>query len=411
MNASSNPAALSTSLSRHERLARAGWWLTLAILLGLALGKGLHSRFTVDLSVYLLAAKRFLAGELLYQAADGTMPFKYAPAVAWLYVPFTLIPRPLAGVVWNLGSLLALVGTGALLFRAFAPPEGVPFIQGQLARAGATFALGQSFVLEMHYGQVDLLMLFLLTLAAERAEKEKPVAAGFAFAVAVLLKSPAAVFGLYFLMRKQWRVVLWTAAAMALLWVPVLGRFGLEGTLAQVSAWRDIMATTTLPWALQHNAQGFPTLLLSLVYPPRAIPTQQAMSWAQLVATGLFVVAIVWRRPEPRALFALCALATALLSPLAWRANFVLAWPLLVWMLASARGAELRRTWALAALLTVFSVVVHDWLWGMAILRSILFGRPFALAFAALFLLVLLGREAGARSPVEAGRALQPVQP
>ena len=55
----------------------------------------LNPRRGIDLRVYLTAAERFWAHQPLYQEADGPMPFKYAPAAAWLFSPFTLLPARL----------------------------------------------------------------------------------------------------------------------------------------------------------------------------------------------------------------------------------------------------------------------------------------------------------------------------
>jgi len=196
-------------------------------------------------------------------------------------------------------------------------------------------------------------------------------------------------------------VVVWSGVALSLMWIPVLARYGVTGTLGQVEAWQHIMATTTPPWALQHFPQGLPTMLLALVYPPRTIPTGEAMTWAQLVAVALFVGAVVWKRPAGPLLFVLCALATALLSPLAWRANFVLAWPLLWALLAGLTRVSPRAAWGTAAFLLVFSIVVHDVVWGMERFITLLYVRPFGVVFTALFVLGLVWGRSPPRSPVQ----------
>lgn len=395
MTALAKPAPVSSRFPPAPVLAaRLAWGALLAGLAILAVGKALHPRFTVDLNVYLLAAERFTDGTTLYQAVDGTMPFKYAPAVAWLFVPLAMLPGKGAALVWNLASLGALVWVARLFSSSFALKTQADEVRTLWARVGATFALGQPFFFEMHYGQVDLAMLLLLVLAAHRAEKGSSAWAGLCFALAILLKPPAAIFGLYFLVRRHFRVLVYTVGVGALLWLPVLARYGVGGTLEQVAAWRTIMAATTPPLALQYNAQGLPTVLLGLFYPALSIPPALAMTWAQLGAIGLFLAALWLFRPSKAFFLALLLMGTAWLSPLAWRANYVLAWPLLLIVLSSENVKGRRLAWVLAGLLTVQSVLLHDWILPVRWLRMAMVFRPFALGFLPLFALGLyLGRD------------------
>src|SRR5437763_2680773 len=80
-------------------------WLVLAIA-GIATAYRMR---TWDFAVFRIAAERFLAGSELYRAADQDMPFKYPPFAAALLAVIGFGSERLAGVLWNLGSMLALL--------------------------------------------------------------------------------------------------------------------------------------------------------------------------------------------------------------------------------------------------------------------------------------------------------------
>jgi hypothetical protein len=387
--------------SASDRWARGLWWLVLAVLAVAAVAVGQHPRRGVDFRVYLTAAERFLEGTDLYRLSDGTMPFKYAPITTPLFLPFTLLPARAAVALWNLGSIAALWLVARLTSRAApGPAEASPWAWGP---GLATLALLPAFTFELFYGQVDAILLLLVVLSALGAERGHVWRPGAAFAVAFLLKPPAALVGLFFLWRRHWRVIGATAVFGVALALPTLARYGWDGTLTQFQLWSDTLARTTPPWALASNPQGLPTLLLSLVLPAESIPPPGSMTLAQGLALALFLAAVLWARPGPADLLALCCLGVTLLSPLAWRANYVLAWPL---VRAAVEGRH-RPNLALVALIALTGVLVSDSGLGPELSRHVLLWRPFALVYSLLMLALLWQvRRAGAPRAVLPGGAL-----
>jgi len=355
----------------------------LVLLLGLAVLAvvlGQHPRRGLDFRIYLLAAERFLAGVDLYPVSDGHLPFKYAPITAPLFLPFTLLPVRAATALWNLGAVVALGALARLTSRAEPTPgERAPW---PWAPVVATLALLPAFHLELFYAQVDGVMLLLLALMAVGAERGRTWGPAAAFAVAVLLKPPAALLVLFLVARRHWRVIAASAGAGLLLAVPSLARYGLEGLLGQTRSWLDTLARTTPPWVLGHNPQGLPTVLLSLMTPGDSVPSGSAIALAQVLALVLFVAVVAWSRAGPLELLALCCLGVTLLSPLAWRANFVMAWPLL----RAAAEVRTRGGLALVVLAGLTGVLTSDMLLGAELARDVLMWRPYTLVFTALFL-------------------------
>lgn len=390
-----SPSDLMTS-----KWARWLWWLVLAVLLVAAVAVGQHPRRGVDFRVYLTAAERFLEGTDLYRVSDGTMPFKYAPTTAPLFLPFTVLPARLAVALWNVGSILALVAVARLTRREqHGPGEAASWDWGPPL---ATIALLPALTFELFYGQVDVVMLLLVVVAALGAERGQVWRPGAAFAIAFLLKPPAALVGLFFLWRRHWRVIGATAAFGLLLSLPALARYGWDGTLTQFHLWSETLARTTPPWVLAGNAQGLPSLLLSLFYPSDVTPPSSAITLAQAAAIALFLVAVVWARPGPADLLAVCCLGVTLLSPLAWRANFVLAWPL---VRAMTEG-RYRPNLALVGMIAAVGALVSDTGLGEWS-RRVLLARPFTLAYGALLIAALWQvKRAGAPRAVTPGGVL-----
>jgi hypothetical protein len=355
----------------------------LVLLLGLAVLAvvlGQHPRRGLDFRIYLLTAERFLEGTNLYASGDSGMPFLYSPLTAPLFLPFTLLPVRISTALWNLGTVLALGALARLTSRA--PPSPGERAPWSWAPALALLALLPSLHLELFYAQVNGMMLLLLTLTAVGAERGWTWGPAFCFAVAVLLKPPAALLALFLLSRRHWRVLAASAAAGLLLTMPSLARYGPGGLLAQGQAWMATLTHTSEAWVLGHNPQGLPTVLLSLMVPPETMPSGPAITLAQVLALGLFVAAVAWSRAGPVELLALCCLGVTLLSPLAWRANFVMAWPLL-------RATAEARTpggLALVALAGLTGVLTSDMVLGAELARDVLLWRPYALVFTALLL-------------------------
>ncbi|NMO16128.1 DUF2029 domain-containing protein [Pyxidicoccus fallax] len=377
--------------SDSNKWARWAWWLLLATLAVAAVAVGQHPRRGVDFRVYITAAERFLEGTALYRVSDGHMPFKYAPVTAPLFIPFTLVPARVAVALWNLGSIAMMLLVVRLTTRAApGPSEARPWAWGP---ALATFTLLPAFTFEIFYGQVDVVILLLILVSALGAERGRVWGPGAAFAVAFLLKPPAALVGLFFLWRRHWHVIGATAVVGVALALPTLARYGWDGTLIQFQQWNETLARTTPPWALAHNPQGLPTLLLSLVLPPETTPPPGSMTVAQGIAMALFLGAVLWARPGPADLLAVCCLGVTLLSPLAWRANYVLAWPL---MRAAAEG-RYKLNLVLLALITLNGALSSESAIGPELSKVVLYWRPYAILYC-VFLIALLWqmRRAGA---------------
>jgi alpha-1,2-mannosyltransferase len=367
--------------ARSEHFERWCWYSLLVALAAWSAALALNPRRGSDLRIYLDAAERFWRGQALYPANDP-IGFKYAPGAAWLFAPLTALPREAAAVLWNIGSVAAFAFVAARWRKLLAENEryaGGPW------GAAAVVVLAQSFFLELFYGQVDLVILALLVWPFTPAGRTRDVWSGLSVAIAVVLKLPAAVIAAALLAVGRRRAVAWSIAWVVALHVPLALRFGFRGGLEQLRAWVATIEATEASWAVGHNTQGLPTLLLSTVYALDAKPTRAAQAIASLTSVAAVIALPLLAGLRGPALVALLCAGAALASPLAWRANFVLFWPLVA-TLACVRAPRTARA---AAAIAIGLVAVVEWTVGEATLgasraRTVLAARPWAIAFTIL---------------------------
>jgi hypothetical protein len=167
----------------------------------------------------------------------------------------------------------------------------------------------------------------------------------------------------------------------------VLWRYGAQ-TPSLVQEWQHLLAVTSPPWVMGHNPQGLPTLLLSPFYTLDAVPPSAALLTAQLVSVALLVGFIAWRKPSLPIMRVVACFAVAFLSPLAWRANFVLAWPLALAALHIGGAACL----ASASATFLSGALINEGVLGAALYREVAQFRLFALSLLALCVAVVRRR-------------------
>ncbi|MGZ6139141.1 MAG: glycosyltransferase family 87 protein [Myxococcaceae bacterium] len=298
----------------------------------LALALALNPRRCIDFTVFRTAGARLLAGTSLYRAEDGPMPFKYAPPVAVLFAPFALVPRAVGAVLWNVGSVLLLLLALSRLPRVDDGPRDTDASWAALALAGPVGTV-------LFYGQVDLWLLGLITLAAAAAATARD-GGGVALGLAVLTKPPAVFAGLFFLLRRRWRTLAIAASVVLLAAALVAARVGPGHFAAELTAWRSLVERSTVEWVTGPNPQGLPTLVLDVAGWLGTRPSPDTLWLAQLSAGVLFVAVVLALRADAGAAFRMTTLAVAMCSPLAWRANFVLALPAVRRLVSRARRGD-----------------------------------------------------------------------
>jgi len=194
-----------------------------------------------DFKVCYRAGGRFLAGETLYRASDGHLQFKYAPAAALFYAPLSALPPEAAKALWFVIMSVCLAGI-LRIAALWATKRGAsPVWPVFWAVVVLLKYLGREFQL----GQVNLLILFLMTLMVWEWTSGRPARAGIFWGLSLLFKPYAAIFLPYFIIKKKWPTAASGGATLlAGLLLPAV-RFGFEGNKLLLGEWARSLRTST----------------------------------------------------------------------------------------------------------------------------------------------------------------------
>lgn len=319
-----------------------------------------------DFRPYYHAGERFLKGENLYNLTDGHYLFKYSPLAALFFAPFSILPYPIAALIW-------LILLWALITLSYFKAVRLEWKKGPVPLwALLLIILGISkFVLaEIHLGQVDFLLLFLTLVSISTLGKSTEALGGCWFAVAVLFKPPLLLILALMIWRKRAVFILgFLLTLLAGLCFPVL-RYGLSGTLHLYQGWWAVLSTSSPGlltsevnqsifgalnrWFISNPKGG---VLLSL--PPK---TPLILGIGALICFLLYL----WYRdrkyrgaselesPVP----AMLLLGSVMFSPLGWVQNYVVALPVLVRTLNNVASEKFNNRWRLALLSLFFLMAV-----------------------------------------------------
>ncbi|GFG55093.1 alpha-(1-2)-phosphatidylinositol mannosyltransferase [Mycolicibacterium agri] len=227
-------------MSRWRSPGGAGWWPTVAwrlfqlltlVAVGWAGWRLLgHTPYRIDIDVYRMGGRAWLDGKPLY--ADGVMfmtrgglelPFTYPPLAAIAFAPFALLPLTAASVAITVTTfVLLIISTVIVLTRLDVWPQTSVTAEPACLRRGwlaAAIVAPAVVYLEpiranFDFGQINVVLMTLVI--ADCVPRRTPWPRGILLGIAIALKLTPAVFLLYFLLRRDLRSVIVTAASATL---------------------------------------------------------------------------------------------------------------------------------------------------------------------------------------------------
>lgn len=339
----------------------------------------------------------------------------HPPAAVLLALPFGLLSDPwLASALWNVLSLVLIVIAGCLLVAEMrvrlSPWLWLPVAAGLM--------LYNPLRQQVNQGQLNGVLLMVLTLAWRAWRRDRAAAAGVWLAVATLVKLFPGFLFLLLLARRQWRGLFAgavTGLVLAAFGVLVLGweahRDYVEKVLPSVQAFRCGKLNASLPglWAKLFAGSEFEKVEPWFHWP--------ALAWFLTVACGLgLALLVLWqgRRVSSDQAFGISLVSMTLVSPITWDHSLLLLTQPLLWlgqkMWLSQNASARWRGWALGLILVVFGFHHHG-LWRVGAEQGWLpevFGVGMTLTLASLLcwaqltLLVLLCWPAPRTSPLPA---------
>lgn len=192
-----------------------------------------------DFEVYYRSAERLLHGENLYRiASDDYFIFKYSPASAFFYIPFTFFKLTVAKNLYWLFLTLIAAGSFLLSFMlAFQQWDKVPAGRKYLFFILIMLSVGVHLYREFALGQVNIALFFSYLLIIWFFQKDKPLAAAIILAVGIFFKPWGLIFIPYFIIKKEYKTILYFILfSLVLLFLPVVF-YGFQGAMEQTGKW------------------------------------------------------------------------------------------------------------------------------------------------------------------------------
>lgn len=224
------------------RLYRIGWLLVAALFLAGPLVSHLHKSLREDrphgdwYSIYSIAQYSVETGELQADESDDTVRTqRYPPITRPLLMLFALPPKPVSAALSFALFTALYLWCGARVSAVFLRPTD------HARWAGITLALGLVLPYvwaDLTAGNLTSVLLASVTGAFVLAERGKPVRAGIALSIGIMLKIIPVLCLLYFLIRRKWRVGWGTLAGVIMFGViPSLAIFGPRKLLDYHAYW------------------------------------------------------------------------------------------------------------------------------------------------------------------------------
>jgi hypothetical protein len=245
--------------------------------------------------------KNFYSPEILFSTAQALgiqhlNPFVYPPIVALFFIPLSLFSYQDAQLVWFILNHLFLILSFLFLILSFNSKEN------NLIYIAASLLLSISFAplyRTLTAGQLNLLMLFLLSLTWYLYTKKMPVGAGVVLAIATLLKLFPGLLILFFIWKKEYRVAI---SAIAVVVILVLLSLAIQGVplyqdygtlLTQMSYGQSTWSQFQQRFDVEPANQSFHALVLRLFSSnPITTPISDVPGLAKILS-GLFSISII----------------------------------------------------------------------------------------------------------------------
>ena len=231
-------------------------------------------RTSGDFDIYYQAGKNYLERQPVYIPHDGGIEeFKYSPFFSLVFSPFAMLPKTTALYCWSILNIFLLYLIFYFLFRL-----GLMLFKraSDFWLLFLLFALaGRYIFINIKIGQVNIALCFLLTLVMYFQIRNKDFWAGFFLALSLMIKLFPAIFLVYFVLRKRFKIIYFTALmCVVFLFIPSFySGFGLE--LRYIREWFDLLRSTPpgiiysvknssllsyFSWLFVVQHQGVPTL-------------------------------------------------------------------------------------------------------------------------------------------------------
>lgn len=296
-----------------------------------------------DFPSYYYAGKTALAGGDIYQPLTRVHPYIYPPFFSLLVSPLTFFNINTAAMTWFILNLTLYTASAFILYRIlFEKYNATNLLWATVLAAGLIPAQ-----LDFLHGQVNTLILFLLTTALWSYTKERDMLCGILIGLAAAIKITPALLVLFFLIKKEYRVVLGALAALVVTLVAPVPFFGIGKTVFLLDKWFSLVITPFINDAevrTKFTNQSLTATILRLFTHANATETGAPYyvnllnlphATAKMIIRGLSALILITgfytaKTPCPRnsarffAQYAVMLLTMLMLSGISWHHHYVL---------------------------------------------------------------------------------------
>lgn len=208
------------------------------LIIAIALLGFIFIRNLIDFPVYYSAGQSLINGRTdLYSpdfAQGRVMDYRYPPFFLLALIPLWFLPYKVAAYVWYLAAILQIAGCVLILNRQTN--------LNQLAKTAwmiIFFAVGQYFVMILHYGNAHLLAVFLLFASFYFVIQQKNWAAAIAMSLAITIKLTPILILPYFALKRRWKFLSLVAALLIAINVAPAAYFGYTENAQLLRSWYE----------------------------------------------------------------------------------------------------------------------------------------------------------------------------
>lgn len=243
------------------------------------------------------------------------------PFALLLFLPFSFAAVPSAHTIWIAVNFAAFA---AALFLLLAPRfSGLDL---RMALVIAAFAVLYAPVTEdFLFSQRQTVILLALVLVMRALQRRREAAAGLLLSLAVAYRAFPILMAGYFVIRRQWRVLIYMGCGLALIGAVTVAMLGLPVCIGYVSGMR-FAATAFWQDPANVSLHGFLDRFFFYAGGPAPGAPLRMLHFVSIVSAEIVILALtVWptyrRRLRPdldRPTYALWVAASIILSPLSW---------------------------------------------------------------------------------------------
>ena len=308
-------------------------------------------RHQVDLEVYLMGARHLRDPHLYGLTLAGVhLPFTYPPFSTLFFWPLGIMTTRIAGVVWaliNLGALLVIIAVTLLHVR---PDERdgsarVPWWLA-LTLVGPAVLL-EPVMLDLSFGQVNLVLvaLVLVDMTTRVRVAGRTLPRGIGVGLAAAIKLVPVIFVPFLLVTRQFR-----AAATSMVTIAACAAMAfIVNPSASTAFWgkyvNDQARIGSVTYISNQSLQGTIDRVTHHLWNSRGMESLEGLT----VVLGLAVAWWAWRRSSTFLAVLVVGVTGLLASPITWAHHMVYIVPVLMWLWWGSDRPVGGRVWALGS--------------------------------------------------------------